>query len=109
MQQLSHSELNEHQLAQVNYLFADSIFGTNAAAFVYELKNGDVKGRTLASSDFHRRAKQDSPIKVTAVEEVNITDEIIRHANMSMDALAASVAEHFYQSQSTQPIEVENP
>lgn len=111
MQSLSFSDLNERQLAQVAYLFADSIFGTNAAAFTYELDgSGDVKGRSIANSQLpigneKKRARQGAAIKVHMIEEVNITDELIRHARMSMDALAASIAQHIYQSQ---PIEVEN-
>lgn len=110
MTSLSFSDLNERQLAQVAYLFADSIFGTDAAAFTYELdKNGDVKFRSRivgnGDAEEKKRSRQNSPVQVHMIEEVNITDELIRHARMSMDALAASIAQGLYQSQS---IEVEN-
>jgi hypothetical protein len=109
MTSLSFSDLNERQLAQVAYLFADSIFGTDAAAFNYELTtNGAVKGRSrivVLNCAAGKRSRQNSPVQVHMIEEVNITDELIRHASMSMDALAASIAQNIYQSQ---PIEVEN-
>jgi hypothetical protein len=107
MQSLSHSDLTERQLAQVAYLFADQHFGTDAAAFTYELAtNGDVKGRSriveMDCAAGKQRARQNSLVQVHMIEEVNITDELIRHASMSMDALAASIAQRIYQSQ---PIE----
>jgi hypothetical protein len=100
MQTFSHSDLTERQLAQVAYLFADQHFGTDATAFTYELdKNGDVKSRSRivennsAADPSKRRARQGAAITVHMIEEVNITDELIRHASMSMDALAASIAQ----------------
>lgn len=110
MPTLSHSDLNERQLAQVAYLFADQAFGTDVCAFVYELdKNGDVKTRSriVGNGDAagKRRAPKGTPITIHMIEEVNITEELIRHASMSMDALAASIAGRIYQSQT---IEVEN-
>jgi hypothetical protein len=110
MTSLSFSDLNERQLAQVVYLFADSIFGTDATVYAYELAtNGDVKGRSRIAGNGDaagsQRARQNSTMHVHMIEEVNITDELIRHASMSMDALAASIAQCIYQSN---PIEVEN-
>jgi hypothetical protein len=112
MNTLSFSDLTERQLTQVAYLFADQHFGTDAAAFTYELdKNGDVKSRSRivennsAADPGKPRARKGASITIHMIEEVNITDELIRHASMSTDALAASIAQRIHQSQ---PIEVEN-
>ena len=111
MQSLPFSQLTDEQRARVAYLFADSIFGTDANAYAYELNDkGDVKFRSrIAQAGYAevKRSRKNSPVMVHMIEEVNITDELIRHASMSMDALAASIAQHIYQSQS-QTIEVEN-
>jgi hypothetical protein len=103
MQTLPYSSLNEKQLAQVAYLFADQFFGSDASAFVYEVDGkGEVKGRALATKDEGQRTertKAHSPINVNAIAEVNVTEEMINTANMHMDALAAAVAQKLYQSQ----------
>ena len=112
MQTISHSDLTERQLAQAAYLFADHLFGTDACAFAYELdQHGDVKSRSRiveknsAADQPKRRARKGAPMTIHMIEEVNITDELIRHVSMSRDALAASIAQGIYQSQS---VEVEN-
>jgi hypothetical protein len=103
---LDFSKLNEGQLAQVAYLFADEHFGTNAAAYAYEVdKNGDVKFRSrinqITCSTEKKRASQNPAIQVYMIEEINITDELIRSASMSMDALAAAIANRIYKNQET--------
>jgi hypothetical protein len=105
MQSLHYSELNQSQLDQVTYLFADQHFGTDAAAFSYELdQDGVIKGRTAISYQHSEkaRARQSAPVKVIAIQEVHVTEEKIKHASMSMDALAASIARELYQSQKVQ-------
>lgn len=95
MQSLPYSSLSKSQRAMVAYLFADDIFGADANAFVYEVDGkGEVKSRVSSEqSSVRRRARQNAPVLVTLIEEVHITDDLIHHAQMSMDALAASVAE----------------
>jgi hypothetical protein len=105
MNSLPFSQLTDDQRAQVAYLFADSIFGTDASAFAYELNDqGEVKGRSRIATNGDAanqpRARKTNIVQIHMIEEVNITDELIRHASMSMDALAASVAQRIYQSQS---------
>jgi hypothetical protein len=104
MQSLPYSQLNQSQLDQVAYLFADKQFGTDAVAFVYELTEaGQITGRTPIHIDRSPgRAKQNAPVKVIAVREVHVTEEQIKQAQMYMDALAAFVAREMYQ-----PINVE--
>jgi hypothetical protein len=103
MTYISYSSLNDKQLAQVAYLFADQFFGTDTSAFVYEVnEKGEIKGRTLATKDEGQRteqAKMKPRFNVTAIAEVNPTKEMISTAYMNMDALAASVAQKLYQQQ----------
>jgi hypothetical protein len=111
MTSLPFSELTDDQRAQVAYLFADQIFGTDVNAFAYELnEKGEVKGRSrIAQSGCAevKRSRQNSPVIVHMIEEVHITEDMINRVNMSMDALAASIAQRIYQSQN-QSIEMEN-
>jgi hypothetical protein len=105
MQSLSYSELNQSQLDQVTYLFADQHFGTDAAAFSYELdQDGIVQGRAREQRAESRpsRARQNAAVKVIAIQEVHVTEEQIKHAIMSMDALAASIARDLYQREQVQ-------
>jgi hypothetical protein len=105
MSSLTYSSLSESQRAQVAYLFADAIFGTDAGAFTYEVKDGNVHGRmmdrTATNGDARstNRARRISPAKVTMLQEVNITDELKFTARTNMDALAASIASKLQQSQ----------
>jgi hypothetical protein len=99
MTSLPYSNLNESQRARIAYLFADAVFGTDTRAYLYELdKQGNVTGRTATNPTAPKamRAKQSAPVIVTTAPEVNITDELIQHASMSMDALAAFVADKLY-------------
>ncbi len=107
---LSYSELNDQQLKQVAYLFADSFFVTDPAAFVYELDiHGNVRGRAITGEQLKNKKRAVlAPVIVTATQEVNITEEIIRHTRMSMDALAASIARDVYQHQCQFEIEEVN-
>lgn len=100
MTSLPYSNLNESQRARIAYLFADDVFGTDARAYLYELdKQGNVTGRTAVkpTAPKAKRAKQSVPVIVTTAPEVNITDELIQHAGMSMDALAAFIADKLFQ------------
>ncbi len=103
MQTLAHSQLNDAQLAQVAYLFADAHFGNDARAFVYEVdRRGDVKGRTLAEGQppaHSGRSKRNAPVNIQTTQEAHVTESMIFifNAQMSMDALAASIAEKLFQ------------
>lgn len=102
MPALSYTSLSDSQRAQVAYLFADHIFGTDAGAFTYEVKDGNVYGRALdrTATNGDRRSKQRArqipTLKVTMLKEVHITDELIHQARTNMDALAASVANQIH-------------
>jgi hypothetical protein len=103
MSSLPYSNLNESQRARIAYLFADDAFGTDVRAYLYEVdKQGNVTGRTAAQPTAPKamRAKQFAPVIVTTAPEVNVTDELIQHASMSMDALAAFVADKLFQKSS---------
>jgi hypothetical protein len=105
MQSLPYSELNQSQLEQVAFLFADEHFGTDATAFTYELdQDGTVKGRAAVSGhqSTKARARQSAPVTMIAIQEVHITEDQIKHAMMSMDALAASIARELYQREQVQ-------
>lgn len=100
MSSLPYSNLNEIQRARVAYLFADDFFGTDASAYLYELDTqGNVTGRTATQHTAlkTKRAKQSAPVIVTTAPEVNVTNELIQHASMSMDALAAFIADKLFQ------------
>lgn len=94
---LSYSSLSDSQRAQVAYLFADHIFGTDAGAFVYEVDSEEIKGRVLAGqqSQVAQRARTATP-KVTMLQEVHITNEMTMQSMSAMNALAASVANQIY-------------
>lgn len=95
---LPYLQLDETQRARIAYLFADAHFGGDPAAYLYELdKRGVVTGRTPIHMEAAGRARQTPPVLVSVIQEVNPTDEMIARARMSMDALAASIAEHLYQ------------
>lgn len=104
MQQLPYSSLNESQRNQVAYLFADSHFGTDVNAYLYEVgTRGEVKGRTSDGRPLtvdRKRAKHNSQVKVTVIKEAQVTDEMIAHAHMSASAFAADIAKIILQSES---------
>ncbi len=101
MQTLAHSQLNDAQLAQVAYLFADAHFGSDARAFVYEVNgHGDIKGRHAAEGQSPARSgrsKRRPPVNIQITQEAHVTESMIFNAQMSMDALAASIAEKLSQ------------
>lgn len=97
MQSLPYSALTDEQRKRVAYLFADEHFGTDASAFAYEWDGRDIRGRHQVSgarSQTKSRAKKIDPasVKVTMLQEVHITDELIRTTTLHMDALAALIA-----------------
>jgi len=96
---LSFATLSHDQRAQVHSLFADDVFGTDPRTYRYEINSsGDVTGRINDQPpSLPKRAHQSAPVKVT-IMEAPITDATLQHARMSMDALAASIAEKLYQS-----------
>lgn len=102
----AYAALTSAQRGQVDYLFADAHFGTDPAAYEYELNTqGDVNGRT-AIQPIHTgrtRARQSAPVIVTAIKEVNPTDDMIQLAHTHMDALAVSIANKLY-SQTKQEV-----
>lgn len=103
---MQYDELTPAQKAQADYLFADIHFGTDPRAYLYEVdKGGDVIRRSIRPAEQSKpeprtkRARQSAPVTVTVIQEVNLPDEVIAHARMNMDALAASVAKTLYLSQ----------
>lgn len=99
MNTLLFSQLTNVQRAQADYLFADSYFGTDVNAYLYELnESGEVKSRS-GNSDASGGRSRGHAVQVHMIEEVRITDELSQHVQMSMDALAASVASKIYLSQ----------
>lgn len=97
MQSLSYSALDKSQLEQVKDLFADDVFGTDAAAFIYEVdKRGVVVGR-IAGSDQLSVNSRNATVRVTVrQEEVNGTGNM----SMSTVALTAILAKKFMQRES---------
>ena len=92
--------LTDEQKKKVDYLFADPHFGTDPAAFIYEIEKGQITGRTAITSHPQkklRRAKT-TEVKVTVlpVPESEITPQMIGTSNTNMDALAALVARKIY-------------
>lgn len=99
MSSLSYSSLSKSQRAQVAYLFADAIFGTDASGFVYEVDGEEIRGRRAIDPQKNqvraRRVDLTTP-KVTMLQEVHITDEMTIRSMSAMNALAASVANHIH-------------
>jgi len=93
-----YTALTTDQQARVAYLFADEIFGTDAHAYRYEVDaSGDITGRTPLTTPPAARAQQSAPVMVHT-QEAHVTDLMISHARMNMDALAASIAESIFRS-----------
>lgn len=99
MQIIAHAALDQIQIAQIDYLFADAVFGTDASAYLYEIdKRGCVTGRVRVNAKPVTRAAQNAEVLITA-REVHVNDKDLQTANMHMDALAASIANKLYQRQ----------
>jgi hypothetical protein len=94
----SFTDLTPNQRGQVDRIFADELFGTDAGAYLYHVDgNGNVTGRQPKDA-------QAATVSTKRVTEFKIksrvvlaTDEQIKTAQMHMDALAASVARKLYQ------------
>jgi hypothetical protein len=99
MTSLPFSSLTDKQLVQVAYLFADSFFGTDASAFVYEVDGGEVIGRWTMDGGRCTETHIHPKVNVTVSQEVNVTEEMRKQVNMNMDALSALVAQNIYQHQ----------
>lgn len=93
MQSLPHSALNTNQLAQVAYLFADEIFGTDASGFVYLVNDaGAVTGRRYQAERLQvGKFRAAGEVRVTTQED-EATDEFIS-MHMSAGALIALLTE----------------
>lgn len=93
---LTYSELSEDQRQCVAYLFADSAFGVDPRAFVYETnKQGQVTGRTPSSpaapgAKGGRRKPITSSIQIG--REPEITREMKMKAGLALDQLAQNIA-----------------
>ena len=100
MQSLPYSSLTQTQRARVAYLFADQAFGTDPAAYLYQVTGDEVQRRKpiQMQAPVTRRARDLAPAKVTMMQEVNITNELIHTATINMDALAATIANNIHQS-----------
>ena len=104
---LPYHSLTTDQQARAAYLFADEVFGTDPSAYAYEVdKSGRITGRkpnqlTVTTAN---RARQSAPVTVTTTEEATLTDDLIHHARMSMDALAASIAADLNQTRKLQEV-----
>jgi hypothetical protein len=99
MTTVPHSALNESQLKQVMYLFADEVFGTDAAAYLYELdQRGAVTGRKPLSLDAHKTRKV-KRTQIHIMQHTSVSADQVRRAQTHMEALAASIAEAIYQQQ----------
>jgi hypothetical protein len=95
---MEYSSLTQDQHLQVDYLFADVAFGTDPTAFDYEIdRAGKIAGRKpFKQAKPMRLTRHKCQAKVIALEEVNPTAEQIKLSEMSMDALAASIARELH-------------
>jgi hypothetical protein len=98
MQSLPHSALDQCQLEQVAYLFADAVFGTDATGFTYDIDpRGMVAGRT-ANNRTHYGKSRAKDLRVLSQQEVmtaNLDPELYAHS--STDALSAILAKKLQQ------------
>lgn len=100
MQTVSFSALDQGQLAQVAYLFADEIFGTDASAFEYELNGkGNLTGRRTAARieglRVNDKGGRSTGMRVTACKDAITNARDV----MSIDALSALLAKKFMEYQ----------
>lgn len=86
---MQYSALTSEQKAQVTCLFADESFNTDPAAYQYEVKAGNVIGRTGRTQ---RSTACGLRTIVLTPRAACVTDDQIQTARMNMDALAVSIA-----------------
>lgn len=104
MNYLPYAQLNENQCARAAYLFADSHFGTDPHAYLYEVdKDGEVHGRKInresGVGNREGRAKQKPVMNVAIIKEAQVTHEKLSNARMHLEALAQSMAEKIIQTE----------
>lgn len=106
---MNYSTLTPTQREQVDYLFADAIFGTDVNAFDYEIKGDTVIGRAQilrSAQDDKAHVRKPHTVSVNVcVREVPsafITLEMSRNAETTIKELARSVVERMIQSQTVE-------
>ncbi len=92
MPRLSYSALDDGQRAQIAHLFADSLFGTDASLYEYEINNGVIVSRQAT-----RPAPRTTTIKTVTVKTMEAAaEEHINHP-MPISALSAIVINNLSQ------------
>ena len=104
-----YSSLDAAQQAQAAYLFADDVFGSDVAAFDYEISDGKIIGRArLAanSSPLNAHVRKPRTISVNVctreVPAEMVTVEMDRNANYAIQSIARNIAARLIQSQTVE-------
>lgn len=102
---MQYQALTSAQQSQVEYLFADAFFGTDATSFEYEVQHGEVIGRMQilrsAQNDMTKRKPRTISINV-AVREMPaelVTVEMQRDTAYTIQSIARHLVEQLIQSQ----------
>ena len=100
---MQYQTLTPAQQSQVEYLFADQIFGTDATGFEYEVKAGNVIARSRIAPSGEAEARKPKTVRVhVAVREIPtayLSVEMDREANYAIQAIARSLIEQLIKSQ----------
>jgi hypothetical protein len=98
--------LTTTQREQVDYLFADAIFGTDVNAFDYEIRDDNVIGRSRIDNKRDVIMRKPHTVSVNmCVREIPsafITLEMSRNAETTIKELARSVVERMIKSQTVE-------
>jgi hypothetical protein len=97
-------ELTGQQKEKVEYLFADAVFGTDPADFLYEIDDkGGISGRrnksTKAQKTLRRARTTQVKVDMVPVPASEITKGMIDAMNTHMDALAADISRNIFNNQ----------
>src|SRR3972149_2162845 len=88
------SALTTDQAAQVADLFVDSIFGSDPAAFVYEVNGaGETPGRRPAKIHRSEIRNSNTTINIIALDETHVTETMRRASSAAFDLLAGAIVE----------------
>ena len=103
---MQYQVLTSAQQSQVEYLFADAFFGTDANSFEYEVQHGEVIGRAklkAISSELLATARKPHTIRINvAVRDIPaelVTVEMQRDAAYTIQFIARNLVEQLIKSQ----------
>ena len=99
---MQYQALTSAQQSQVEYLFADAFFGTDATSFEYEVQHGEVIARSRIAKTAETSARKPHTISINvAVRDIPaelVTVEMQRDAAYTIQFIARNLVEQLIQS-----------